>query len=121
MFADTLTVTINAVPKVLNRLDDGNYSSEYRLREATGHYVLKIRNTTFQDKTRNGVKVERHNVELIETIFAVAPATIDTKRKAFLTFEHDAIDVGTGPALLTKGLTGFFTDPNLARLVNYEA
>lgn len=122
MFADTISITINGAAKVLSRINQDGYSSEYRLRETTGNFTLRIRNTSFSDKTRSGVKVDRHNCELTEILYAVAPATIDTKRKCFVTFEHDTTDSVTGPVKLSFGLVNnFLTEPNLTKLVNFES
>lgn len=74
MFADTITVTINAVAKVLTRINQDNYCSEYVLRGATEQFVLNIRNTKYTDKVRQ-VEVHRHNFELVHTVYPVAPST----------------------------------------------
>ena len=43
MFTDTLTVTINAVAKVMVRVNQDGYSSEYRLKETDGEFRLRDR------------------------------------------------------------------------------
>lgn len=122
MFADTIAITINAVAKTLVRINQDGYSSEYRLREATGEFSLKIRNTSYNDKTRSGLRVDRHNVELKETIYAVAPATINTVRKSYFTFEHDLSDTVVGPVKLSFGLANnFLTEANMTKMANGES
>lgn len=61
MLANTLTVTINAVAKVLTRVNQDSYSSEYRLKTATESLILKVRNTT---EKYQGYLYDRHNVDL---------------------------------------------------------
>lgn len=122
MFADTLTVTINGAAKVLARVNQDGFSSEYRLREATGNFTLRIRNSTYSDKSRGGIKVDRHNVELTEIVYAVAPSTTDIKRKAFGTFEHDVNDSIVGPVKLSLGLfSTVLTEVNMTKLTNFES
>jgi hypothetical protein len=67
--AATLTVTINSVAKVLTRVNQDNFTSEYRLLSATESLILKIKNST---EKRLGYPCERHYVELTWTIFATS-------------------------------------------------
>lgn len=120
MFSDTLTVTINAVAKNLVRINQDRYSSEYFLRETTGEYNLRIRNSTYIDKSRK-VNVDRHNFELIHTIYAVAPALVNTNRKAYVVFEHDRGDTIVDPVKLAAGTLAFLTEANLTKLANRES
>nr|UJQ85644.1 MAG: hypothetical protein 2 [Leviviridae sp.] len=121
MFSDTITVTINAVAKVLNRVNQDSYGSEYFLRESTGQFRLKLRNTQYVDKTRGGIKVDRHNIELTETVFAVAPATQPTVRKYYSVLENDQADNVASSAKFAAGITGFQTEANFTKLINWES
>lgn len=120
MFSDTITITINAVPKILNRINQDGYSSEYFLREATGDFRLKIRNTSYTDKQR-GVSVDRHNCELVQNIF---PASVDlpnTVLKSYFVFEIDA-NYGVDTAVDTfVGHVAFLTDANMTKMGNWES
>nr|UJQ84967.1 MAG: hypothetical protein 2 [Leviviridae sp.] len=121
MFADPTVITINAVAKNLIRINQDGYSSEYLLKEATGEYRLRIRHTSRADKTRAGQIVERHNVELIHTIYPVAPKIYSTVRKDYRVFEFD---VGDDAALMAKtvaGLSAFITEANATKMINYES
>jgi hypothetical protein len=121
MFSDTLTITINAVPKALVRINQDKYSSEYFLRETTGEYRMRIRNTSYVDKSRGGVNVDRHNVELVHTLYPVAPAVNSLCRKAYTVFENDRGDTIVDPVKFTLGLGGFMTEANLTKLANWES
>lgn len=121
MFADTITITINAVAKVLNRVNQDGYGSEYFLRESLGQFRLKLRNSTYSDKTRGGIKVDRHNIELVETVFPVAPATIGTVRKYYSVLENDQTDTVVASAKFGAGVTGFQTEANLTKMLNWES
>jgi len=121
MFSDTLTVTINAVAKNLVRINQDRYSSEYFLRETTGEFTLRIRNSSYLDKKRGNMNVDRHNIELIHTIYPVAPAIVNTQRKAYVVFENDRGDTIVDPVKLTAGLLAFNTEANLTKMANRES
>jgi hypothetical protein len=121
MFPDTVTVTINAIAKVLTRVNQDGYASEYVLRSSTDEFRLKIRNTFYLDKTRGGRRVDRHNVELVQTVFPVAPATISTIRKSYTVLENDQIDDSNAASYFAAGLNAWLGQPTVLRLVNWES
>lgn len=123
MFADPTTVTIDAVANDLVRINQDQYSSEYLLRSATDEIRLRIRNTSYLDKRRN-VMIDRHNVELIQTIFPVAPATLSVIRKSYVVVENQQGDTLDDPVLHTAGLLAWLTastNANLTKLMNFES
>lgn len=121
MFTDPLVITINAVAKNLIRINQDGYSSEYLLKEATGEYRVKLRNSSWTDKTRGGKKVDRHNVELIYTIYPVSPAIYPTIRKDYHVFEMDVGDDAALTAKLVAGLSAFVTEANATKMLNFES
>lgn len=123
MLADPTTITINGVGKALVRINQDGYSSEYLLRSATEEYRLKVRNNTRYDKAR-GVQIDRHNAELIHTIFPVAPATLSVIRKSYFVFENQNGDTVTDPVLELAGLCAWATastNANLTKMVGNES
>jgi len=67
-FGATYTFTVNAVAKVLNRVNQDNYGSEYTLETALDSWNLKIRHTT--DKVdADGMIMKRHNFYLEHVTF----------------------------------------------------
>lgn len=120
MFADTLTITINAVAKVLNRINQDGYSSEYFLRTSVDEYRLAIRNTTVTNKAR-GKTVYRHAFEFIHTIYPVAPATVPTVRKIYTVLENDDFDVTVDISKFAAGFVGFTTEANFTKVINLES
>jgi hypothetical protein len=109
MLQNTLVVAVGGTNITLTRIRDDNYSSEYRFRETAGEYRLFIRNSKYADKKRAGRNVERHNIEFTHEIYAVAPATVSTIRKAYLVLEADQGDTITDPPLIAAGLCAFLT------------
>lgn len=120
MFADTITITINSVAKVLNRVADDGYTSEYLLRSAIEEFRLKIRHSTYNAKDRNNVKVDRHSAELQQRFFRAAPE-VDIVRKSYLVIENDSKDGVTDPLNFTLGFVAFFNGANTTKLVNWES
>lgn len=120
MFADTITITINSVAKVLNRINQDGYSSEYYLRGSADEFRLRIRNTQYTDKV-TGRAVDRHTVELTQTVFPIAPATIPTVRKAYSVLENQTQDGVTEPLNFDLGFMAFFTSANVTKLLNWES
>jgi hypothetical protein len=121
VFADTLTVTINAVAKVLTRINQDSYSSEYLLREVTGEYRLRIRNSTYTDKLRANRKIDRHNFELIQLVYPVAPATIGVTKKVYAVFENEQGDALVDNAKFAAGGLAFLTEANITKMLNFES
>jgi len=68
-FGATATITVNAVAKVLNRINQDNYGSEYYLRTSTEVYRMKIRHSKESPRS-DGSVFDRHNVEITHTILA---------------------------------------------------
>lgn len=120
MFADPAVVTINALAKNLVRINQDKYSSEYLLRSSTDEHRLFIRNTSYTDKKR-GVAIDRHNVEIVQTVFPVAPATASTIRKTYIVIENQVGDTLTDPRNVALGLFAFLTSAKIDQLMNQES
>lgn len=120
MFTDTITLTVNAVAKVLTRINQDSYSSEYMLKNATECYTLKIRNIKFTDKSR-GEQRDRHNVEITHTVYPVAPATQSTLRKYYFVLENGEFDNTTDVVNFGVGAAGFQSATNYGKLLNWES
>jgi thermostable 8-oxoguanine DNA glycosylase len=120
-FPDTVTITINAQAKVLTKVKSDDYSSEYRLRTAgVDELRMLIRNTSYKDKS-SGRMVDRHAVELTQTLVPVAPSEISTVRKSYLVLENQQLDSIVEPTKFTAGLVAFFTEANITKLINFES
>lgn len=102
MFSNTLTLTINAVAKVLTRVNQDSYGSEYTLVSDTELIRMQIRHTT--DKQATG-DVLRHNVYIERTIFA----TPSTTEKYFSVTGTLRSRLGSAPTDLLNMWVGFST------------
>lgn len=119
-FADTITITINSVAKVLNRINQDQYSSEYFLRGTLDEFRLKIRHSSYTNSVTKKV-ADRHNVELVQTVYPVSPSIVQTIRKAYVVLENERADGVTEPLNFDLGFAGFLTSPNVTKLLNYES
>jgi hypothetical protein len=122
-FADPAVVTINGVAHSLVRVRQDGYSSEYLLTSATDEYRMNVRNSTYTDKARK-VLINRHNIELIQTVFPVAPATLSTVRKVYAVVENQQGDTLTDPVYHALGMLSFLTassGANITKMLNQES
>lgn len=76
--ANTLAVSVNAVVKTLKRINQDGYSTQYYLREATEEFTVNIRHSK-EAPMKDGTQFDRHNVELIHTVFATPTAPARTR------------------------------------------
>ncbi len=81
-FGTTATITVNAVAKVLNRINQDNYGSEYFLRTTTESYRMKIRHSKMSPE-KSGIVRDQHNIEVTHTVFGIAGAA-DTVRQSYI-------------------------------------
>lgn len=118
MLPNTLTLTVNSVDKVLVRINQDNYGSEYRLLTATEKYVLKIRHTLGQ-KASGGRVFDQHNVLVEHTVFA----TLESLEKTMTVSTTLRGEVGTAPANLDylSDALGVLVAANAAALVGGES
>lgn len=116
MFSNTITLTINAVDRVMTRVNQDNYGSEYQFRSGTEKLNMKIRHSV--DST-GGQKFNRHNVYTEWTIFAT-PTTLQrvftytfTVRELEGSDPEDLEDLALGVnALLTALVSGIVIGEN---------
>lgn len=124
MFSDTVVLTdIHGTEDLtLNRVRQDNYSSEYLLITDLKEVRFAIRNTDRFDKAK-GLKVGRHNVELIETVYPVGAVPAIT-RKAYFTFEVQQGDVIASATDVARELLEWLSASTFAalpKLANYES
>lgn len=89
MFGNTLTMAAGGGNVVLTRVNQDNYSSEYLYRSSTEQWRMRIRHTTVR---KGSTSRDRHNVELVQTVFAT-PTAAEIVRTAYFVFEQAQNDV----------------------------
>lgn len=86
MIGNTITITVGATPKVLTLINEGGYASEYLLTEALSEFRMRIRHSKTK-ATASNPSMDRHNVELIETVFAAGEVP-EFPRKFYFVIEN---------------------------------
>lgn len=104
-FGSTLTVTVNAVAKVLNRINQDNYGSEYFLRSSTEMYRMKIRHQK-ESPNADGIVIDRHNAELTHTVFGTG-GNPDTVRVCYVILRVPENDDATLAGYFLDGFTSY--------------
>ncbi len=120
MFADTLTLTIGGVARVLAKVNQDNFCSEYRLVTTTDQFTLTLKNTNYTDK-KTGQSIDRHTIQVLWTVFPVSPSTLSIPRKAYTVFENVKGDNLTDPRNTALGLYAFLTSANIDKLIGFES
>lgn len=72
MFANTLTITIDGVARVMTRVNQDNFGSLYLLKDATQKFSLQFRNGTDKASPEN---LDRHTMVFEHTVYATSTAS----------------------------------------------
>lgn len=99
--ASPITITVNAVPIVLNKIQFDGMASVYSFSNATHAYTLKVRHGQLKPN-KDGTIYVTHNVEFSKTTLAVpgvSPEIVD-KVSYTLTRQQSLIDVDMASGLL---------------------
>lgn len=102
MFPSTITLTVDTVAKVLNRVNQDSYGSEYQLNAATESYNLKIRHSS-DSPDGDGLVMMRHNVFLEHVVYPTA-TTLMHKETCTVTMRHDKFNDPSGVVNIQKAL-----------------
>lgn len=84
-----LVITVNSVEKNLPKINQDNYGSEYFLKESTQEFRIKIRHSR-EAPQKSGVQLERHNVELTQTIYSTEPGEPDKVLQTYVVVRNAA-------------------------------
>jgi hypothetical protein len=116
---DTVTVTIGATDKVLPMISEGNYSSEFLLRESDQEFRMKVRHS--KEKAVGGATpLDRHNVELTIRTFPTADLPLGRTESVYAVIRSDPNSDGSTAAVIARGLGSFVVDKR-AELIAWQA
>jgi hypothetical protein len=124
MFGNTIALTAYADPvATVNRIGDaGNQGSQYFLRTDDSEIRFTIRHTTRTETKgpRLGVIVNRHNVEIRETVYGAAGVP-DQVRLSYLVFENDRNSTAADTIVNVGAIVDFLTEANVTKLIGGES
>jgi hypothetical protein len=120
MLGNTLTLPQVGGDKVLIKIKEQDYSSEYLLRSATDEYRVKIRHNPMAASTQRPYVADRHNVEVVQKIFAAGDVP-EYERKFYFVFEHKPGDTVTDLADAVADLMIATSNAFLVSLHNWES
>lgn len=111
-FGSTITITVNAVDKVLNRINQDNYGSEYSLLSDTESWNLKIRHAT-DSPDADGMTMFRHNMYLEHVTYATSTDPM-TKETLTWTMRAGKFDGISELEYVAKGLLAYLAASSYA-------
>jgi len=101
------------------KINNDAYSSEYSYRSATQQVRVKVRHSQTKGTAETPSK-DRHNVEVVQTIFATAEAA-EVSRKVYIVIEQAPNDTDVK---LTDALADWLiatANANVSKLLNWES
>lgn len=115
---NSVTIPVNGVDKVLTKISSPLFGSVYYLREATQDFTLNVRHSQ-ESLQADGTRFDRHNVELINTVFATesAPAI---SRVAYSVFRNKRSDDYVKVADLDLALCEFLNETAINDLLAWK-
>lgn len=108
MFAATITITIApSVTRVLNRVNQDSYGSEYQYSDSLEAISMKIRHTT-DSVDGDGLTMKRHNVFFERVVYPTV--SVPMKKYSFTgTVRHDRYADPSAAASAASGVCDWLT------------
>lgn len=115
-YPDTITITIApSTTRVMQRVNQDNYGSEYVYNDSVEAIVMKIRHSE-DSPDGDGISMKRHNV-FMERVVYPTPTTLLRKYTSTVTLRHGKYDDPVASATLATGLNAWLaTSTNAADL-----
>ena len=119
MFPSTITITTaSGVDKILNRVNQDSYGSEYLLIDATTRNTLKIRHNIEGSKDSSSGVMARHNVFFEQVEFPTL-TTAQVLRSYTMTIRAPELSDPAVLAAIAAGVQGWIaTSTNLSQIAS---
>lgn len=114
--SDPMVLTLARGSTSCVKVNQDKYSSEYRFNDAVSGVNVFVRHSK---RTVDGLTYDRHNIEVVETIYATSTVPQYTRKSYFVT-ENISADVSI---VNSTGLFSFLTastNAQLIKLFNWE-
>lgn len=120
MFSNTITITIaTGQDRILNRVNQDNFGSEYQYSDANEAISMKIRHSA-DGVDKDGVEMKRHNVFFERIVYPTA-TTLLKKQSYTATLRNGRFEDPAVVAGIAKGVqTWLATGSNLTALASGE-
>jgi hypothetical protein len=103
----------------MSKINSGNYSSEYFLKETLSEFRLKVKHTN--DRVSAGGKQRpRHQFTLTETVYATTTVP-QFDRVSTISFVSNYDDPAASQAYNQVGIGAWATQANVVKLANFES
>jgi hypothetical protein len=120
MLGNTLTLPQAGGDKILTKIKEQDYSSEYLLRASLDEYRARIRHTKSAANTARPYEADRHNFEVMQKIFAAGEVP-EFERKFYFVIETKPGDTATALADAVADLMILSTNAFLVSLNGWES
>lgn len=119
MLGNTLVLPQVGGNITLTKINQDGYSSEYLFRNSTSQYRARIRHTK-TTATATRPSYDRHNFEVVQTIFAAGDVA-EYERKFYFVLEHLPNDTSIALADAAANLAIASSDAFLVSLLGWES
>lgn len=116
---NSVTITLGEDTKVLSRINQDNYASQYYLHEATQEFTVNIRHTQ-EALQADGTRFDRHNVEIIHNIYPT-DSLPGKSRTAYSVFRNKRGDDYASVAETFMALVGFTDEDVMGDLLSWKS
>jgi hypothetical protein len=120
MLGNTLTLPQAGGDKVLIKINQDQYASEYLLRGSSDEYRAKIRHTTGKISSLRPYAADRHNFEVVQKVFAAGDVA-EYERKFYFVIETKPGDTATILADAIADLMILASNAFLVSLAGWES
>jgi hypothetical protein len=87
MLGNTLVLPVAGGSITMVKINQDGYSSEYLFKDATARWTARIRHTQTSITAKRPVSYDRHNFEVVQTVFA-AGGVDEFERKFYFVIEQ---------------------------------
>nr|UJQ85144.1 MAG: putative coat protein [Leviviridae sp.] len=123
MLGDTITITLGGsggTARVCNKINQDNYSAEYLNRNSTDEIRVKVRHSK-ESNLLNGLPVERHNMEITQTVFPAVVGDPSVTRQWYFVARCNPDDTVADQVDVGEALAFFMDATNLPKIVGWES
>jgi aminoglycoside phosphotransferase (APT) family kinase protein len=120
MLGDTIVLPQAGGDITCKKINQDGYSSEYLFRDTTSQYRVRIRHTKTNKTTARPVEYDRHNFEVVQTVFAAGDVA-EYERKFYFVHEHKPGDTSVALADAVADKVILSSNALLVALLGWES